>query len=98
MPKVTKTKKQRNSSSCSSNNNNNNNHTLKKDYSYRSTWKHQFSRARNLAKRGGLTKKEMMLQHGRFPKKNEWWGPEENYKEWEVQWVKKHPKPPRDKK
>ena len=40
-----------------------------KDYAYRSTWKHKFSRARNLAQRGGLTKKEMMKKYGRFPKK-----------------------------
>ena len=32
----------------------------KKDYGYRSTWKHKFSRARNLAQRGGLTKNEMI--------------------------------------
>ena len=54
----------------------------KKDYAYRSTWKHKFSRARNLAQRGGLTKPEMLKKYGRFPKKNEWWGPEENYKAW----------------
>ena len=35
----------------------------KKDYAYRSTWKHKFSRARNLAQRGGLTKKEMMEKY-----------------------------------
>mgnify|MGYP003385793134 CR=1 FL=1 len=29
-----------------------------KDYSYRSTWKHDFSRAYNKAKRGGLTKRK----------------------------------------
>ena len=56
--------------------------TSKKDYAYRSTPKHIFSRARNLAQRGGLTKKQMMKKYGRFPKKNEWWGPEKNFKEW----------------
>lgn len=65
----------------------------KKDYAYRSTWKHKFSRARNLAHRGGLTKKEMMKRHGRFPKKNEWWGPEESELEWKDQWILNHPKP-----
>eukprot|EP00548_Thalassiothrix_antarctica_P005416 CAMPEP_0194148888 /NCGR_PEP_ID=MMETSP0152-20130528/35192_1 /TAXON_ID=1049557 /ORGANISM="Thalassiothrix antarctica, Strain L6-D1" /LENGTH=93 /DNA_ID=CAMNT_0038850729 /DNA_START=101 /DNA_END=382 /DNA_ORIENTATION=+ len=64
----------------------------KKDYAYRSTWKHQLSRAKNLAKRGGMTKPEMMAKHGRFPKKNEWWGPEENEKEWLAKWTLKHPK------
>lgn len=60
--------------------------TSKKDYAYRSTPKHVFSRARNLAHRGGLTKKEMMKKYGRFPKKNEWWGPEKNFKEWSVKY------------
>jgi hypothetical protein len=64
----------------------------KKDYAYRSTWKHKLSRAKNLAKRGGMTKPEMMAKHGRFPKKNEWWGPEENEKEWLVKWTKENPK------
>ena len=63
-----------------------------KDYSYRSTWEHKFSRARNLAHRGGLTKKEMMKQYGRFPKKHEWWGPEENFKEWKDKWILENPK------
>ena len=62
-----------------------------KDYAYRSTWKHKFSRARNLAQRGGLTKKEMMKQYGRFPKKNEWWGQGNSYKEWKEIWVKANP-------
>ena len=48
----------------------------KKDYAYRSTWKHKFSRARNKAHRGGLSKKEMLEKYGRFPRKDEWWGPE----------------------
>ena len=63
----------------------------KKDYTYRKTWKHAFSRAHNLAHRGGLTKKEMMKQYGRFPKKNEWWGPEENSQEWKEKWILEHP-------
>ena len=32
---------------------------MPKDYSYRDTWKHRYSRAYNKAKRGNLTKKEM---------------------------------------
>lgn len=63
-----------------------------KDYSYRSSWKHKLSRARNLAKRGGMTKQEMKAKHGRFPKKNEWWGPEENEKEWLAKWMLENPK------
>ena len=63
----------------------------KKDYSYRSTWKHKLSRAQNLAHRGGLSKKEMMKTYGRFPKKNEWWGPEKNLQEWKEKWVLEHP-------
>tara|TARA_B100001094_G_scaffold172050_1_gene166363 strand:+ start:1615 stop:1818 length:204 start_codon:yes stop_codon:yes gene_type:complete len=63
-----------------------------KDYAYRSTWKHKFSRAKNLAHRGGLTKKDMMEKYGRFPRKDEWWGPEENFKEWEAKWVAENPK------
>jgi len=43
-----------------------------KDYSYRSTGK---------AHRGGLAKRAMMEQYGRFPRRNEWWGPEENERE-----------------
>jgi len=65
----------------------------KKDYAYRSTWEHQLSRARNLAQRGGLTKTEMLAQYGRFPRKNEWWGPEKNRQEWERAWTQAHPKP-----
>jgi hypothetical protein len=64
----------------------------KKDYAYRATWKHKLSRAKNLAKRGGMTKPEMMAKHGRFPKKNEWWGPEENEKEWLAKWTLENPK------
>lgn len=64
----------------------------KKDYAYRSTWKHKFSRARNLAQRGGLTKKEMLKKHGRFPKKNEWWTPDSSYKLWKEKWVAANPK------
>jgi hypothetical protein len=65
----------------------------KKDYAYRSTWKHTFSRARNLAQRGGLTKKEMMKKYGRFPKKNEWWGQDDSYLVWKEAWVKANPIP-----
>ncbi len=65
----------------------------KKDYAYRSTWEHQLSRARNLAQRGGLTKPEMMARYGRFPRSNEWWGPEKDRNEWERAWIQAHPKP-----
>jgi hypothetical protein len=64
----------------------------KKDYAYRSTWKHKFSRARNLAHRGGLTKKEMFKKYGRFPKKNEWWGEDGSYKVWKEKWIVSNPK------
>ena len=64
---------------------------MTKDYSYRSTWKHDYSRAYNKAKRGGLTKKAMMEKYGRFPKKNEWWS-ELPEKEWKEQYLKNNPK------
>lgn len=64
----------------------------KKNYDYRSTWKHKFSRARNLAKRGGLTKKEMLKKYGRFPKKNEWWGKDGSYEAWKEKWIAANPK------
>merc|ERR1712228_395029 len=64
----------------------------KKDYSYRGTWAHKLSRARNKAKRGGLTKKEMKEKYGRYPRKNEWWGPDENEKEWKAKWIKNNPR------
>jgi len=50
------------------------------------------SRARNLAQRGGLTKKEMLNKHGRFPKKNEWWGEDGSYKKWKEKWIVDNPK------
>jgi hypothetical protein len=65
----------------------------KKDYAYRSTWKHKFSRARNLAHRGGLTKKQMLKKYGRFPKKNEWWGEDRSYKKWKKKWIIDNPNP-----
>ena len=65
----------------------------KKDYAYRSTWKHQFSRARNLAQRGGLTKPQMMARFGRHPKKKEWWGKDGSYEAWRARWVREHPPP-----
>ena len=64
---------------------------MKKDYSYRSTWEHKLSRARNLAQRGGLPKSQMFIIYGRFPRKDEWWGPEENMKEWERVWIQQNP-------
>mmetsp|Transcript_30825 Transcript_30825/g.55844 ORF Transcript_30825/g.55844 Transcript_30825/m.55844 type:complete len:87 (+) Transcript_30825:210-470(+) len=65
----------------------------KKDYAYRCTWKHKLSRALNKAKRGGLSKEEMMKKYGRFPKKKEWWGPEEDEKEWKEKWMAENPPP-----
>ena len=59
----------------------------KKDYSYRSDFKHKLSRARNLAKRGGLTKAAAIKARGRLPKKKEWWGPETDEKEWKTAWL-----------
>ena len=65
----------------------------KKDYGYRSTWKHKRSRARNLARRGGLTKKETIAARGRLPKSKEWWGAEADAKAWERAWVAANPQP-----
>ena len=67
----------------------------KKDYQYRSTWAHKFSRARNLAQRGGLTKPQMMKKFGRFPKKGEWFGEDGSYAAWRARWVAEHPPPER---
>jgi hypothetical protein len=64
-----------------------------KDYSYRSTWDHAFSRAINKARRGGMTKEEMMKKMGRFPKKHEWWTESMTEEEWLVDYLKKFPKP-----
>ena len=69
----------------------------KKDYSYRSTYKHKFSRARNKAQRGGLSKEEMMKKYGRFPKRKDWWGPEGSYDEWKAMWTAKYPPPQGEK-
>jgi hypothetical protein len=66
---------------------------MPKDYGYRSTWEHKFSRALNKARRGGMTKAEMLKTKGRFPKRSEWWGPEANQKEWEAEWIRQNPKP-----
>ena len=63
-----------------------------KDYKYRSTWKHKFSRARNLARRGGLTKKKMLEKYGRFPRKDEWWGKDSSFQEWKQKWIQNNPK------
>ncbi len=62
-----------------------------KDYSYRSTWEHYYSRAINRARRNNLTKKEMMEKYGRFPRKNEWFG-SGTEKEWIENYLKTHPK------
>jgi hypothetical protein len=64
---------------------------MSKDYSYRSTWEHAYSRAINKARRNDLTKEEMMKQYGRFPKKNEWWN-KVSEKEWITNYLKKYPK------
>jgi len=64
---------------------------MTKDYAYRGTWKHKFSRAYNKAKRGDMTKEVMMETKGRFPKKNEWWGPNTE-EEWTTEWIKNNPK------
>ena len=64
----------------------------KKDYAYRGTWEHKFSRARNKAHRGGLSKKDMLEKYGRFPRKDEWWGPEANFEEWKDKWIRENPK------
>lgn len=66
------------------------NGTEKKDYAYRGTWKHKFSRAKNKAKRGGLTKKAMLAKYGRFPRKKEWWGQESEI-EWKEKWIRENP-------
>lgn len=65
---------------------------MTKDYSYRSTWEHYYSRAYNKAKRGGITKEEMMKKYGRFPKKNEWFLETIPEKEWIEDYLKKNPK------
>lgn len=65
---------------------------MPKDFSYRSTWEHAYSRAINRARRGGLTKEEMMKKYGRFPKKKEWWGTETE-QEWIAAYLLKYPKP-----
>ena len=64
---------------------------MPKDYSYRSTWKHYYSRAINKARRNNMTKEEMMKKYGRFPKKNEWFGPGTE-QEWIVEYLKNNPK------
>lgn len=38
-----------------------------------------------------------MEKHGRFPKRNEWWGSEENEKEWSRKWISQFPKPDGEK-
>jgi hypothetical protein len=65
---------------------------MPKDYEYRSTWEHAYSRCLNKARRGGLTKEEMMKKYGRFPKKNDWWTEGITEKEWIAEYIKKHPK------
>ena len=64
----------------------------KKDYAYRGTWKHKYSRARNKEQRGGLSKEDMMRLKGGFPKKKDWWGTDASEKEWAVKWIKANPK------
>jgi len=62
-----------------------------KDYTYRGTWKHKYSRAYNKAKRGGMSKKMMMENKGIFPRKGEWWTPGTE-QEWKEEWIKNNPK------
>ena len=63
-----------------------------RDYSYRGTWEHAFSRAINKARRNDLTKIEMLQKYGRFPKKNEWWN-DVNQEDWIAAYRLKFPKP-----
>lgn len=66
---------------------------MPKDYSYRSSWEHKFSRALNKERRGGLSKEEMFKKYGRFPTKQEFWSPSGmSEKEWTEQWIKDNPK------
>ncbi len=65
---------------------------MPKDYSYRSTWEHAYSRAINKARRGNLTKEKMMEKYGRFPKRSEWWLEEITEKEWTAEYLIKFPK------
>ena len=65
---------------------------MSKDYSYRSTWEHFYSRAINKARRNNMTKEEMMKVYGRFPKKNEWWN-SITEEEWKREYLQKNPKP-----
>lgn len=65
---------------------------MTKDYAYRSTWAHDFSRAYNKAKRGGMSKAVMMKSKGRFPKKGEWWTEGITEAEWVRQYKLKNPK------
>jgi hypothetical protein len=64
---------------------------MPKDYAYRITWEHYFSRALNKARRNNLTKEKMLEKYGRFPKKNEWFGPGTE-KEWVEDYIKNNPK------
>jgi hypothetical protein len=64
-----------------------------KDYSYRSTWEHAYSRAINKARRDGLTKEKMMEKYGRFPRKNEWFNEKITEEQWKIQYILKNPKP-----
>lgn len=66
-----------------------------KDYAYRGTWKHKFSRALNKARRGGMSKKEALEKKGRLPKGNEWWN-NGTKKEWVERWKRENPKPLND--
>jgi len=34
----------------------------------------------------------MLNKHGRFPKKNEWWGEDGSYKKWKEKWIANNPK------
>ena len=73
--------------------NNDGSTTGAKDYTYRSTWEHKYSRAKNLARRGGLSKKDTIQKYKRHPTRTEWWGSEQNEQEWKLEWILKNPNP-----
>lgn len=68
---------------------------MPKNYSYRGTWEHAYSRAINKARRGGLTKEEMLKKYGRFPKNGEWWN-SISEEEWKKEYLINFPKPTKE--
>jgi len=65
---------------------------MSKDYTYRSTWEHKYSRSINKARRGNLTKEKMLEKYGRFPMKKEWFLEGITEKEWIEEYIKNNPK------